>query len=51
VFLKGATESVLGQCTRIQLGENEADLDHEKFKPELYDQLEKFAIKGLVRTI
>jgi P-type Na+/K+ transporter len=48
VFLKGATEAVINQCTKIQLGENEANLDHEKFKPELYDQLEKFASKGLV---
>jgi magnesium-transporting ATPase (P-type) len=48
VFLKGATESVLRQCTRIQLGENEANLDHEKFEPELYNELEKLASKGMV---
>jgi len=51
VFLKGATESVLGQCTRIQLGKNEMNFDHEKFKPELYDRLEIFASKGLVGTM
>jgi magnesium-transporting ATPase (P-type) len=48
IFLKGATESVLSKCTKIQLGENETNLDCEKFKPELYDQLEKLASKGLV---
>ncbi|GES94784.1 P-type II D ATPase [Rhizophagus clarus] len=47
VFLKGATESVLNQCTRIQLGENEANLDREKFEPELYSELEKLANKGM----
>jgi Na+-exporting ATPase len=48
VFLKGATEAVLNQCTKIQLGENEVNLDHEVFKPELYEQLEKLASRGLV---
>ncbi|CAB5394826.1 unnamed protein product [Rhizophagus irregularis] len=47
VFLKGATESVLNQCTKIQFGENEANLDREKFGPELYNELEKLASKGM----
>jgi len=48
VFLKGATESVLNQCTKIQFGENETNLDREKFGPELYNELEKLASKGMV---
>ncbi|EXX53770.1 putative Na(+)-exporting P-type ATPase ENA5 [Rhizophagus irregularis DAOM 197198w] len=47
VFLKGATESVLNQCTKIQFGENEVNLDREKFGPELYNELEKLASKGM----
>lgn len=48
VFLKGAIESVLSRCTKIQIGENEVNLDYEKFQPELYDKLDKLASKGLV---
>ena len=31
MFLKGATEAVLNQCTKIQPDENEVNLDHERF--------------------
>ncbi|CAG8652002.1 5611_t:CDS:2 [Funneliformis mosseae] len=47
VFLKGATESVLSQCTKIQFGDTIANLDLESFKSELYAQLEILANRGL----